>query len=110
MTLGRKLRELRLAAEKTLEQQAKIHCVSITDLNNWEEDLEVPSALKMQEFVDYYDIPEDWLLSRDKTTAIPLSAGDWQLLNMVRPMSDNTKREVISYMECLYDEQSTDTA
>jgi len=66
MTLGQKLKELRVRGNKTLKEQSGIFGVSVNSLSNWEKDKTIPRKSKLEHIAAHYGIPVDFLQS-DKT-------------------------------------------
>jgi len=63
MSLGEKLKNLRLRTGKTLNQQGRILKVSMNSVYRWESNLAVPRKTMLKKMAEYYGVPLDWLLS-----------------------------------------------
>ena len=98
MSLGLKLRSLRIKNNNTLVDQSRIWGVSMNSVYRWENDIAVPRKSTMQMIADYYDVPVDWLLA-DNTTASLVNDVELKLLSMFRQLSDTNQYKVIGYVE-----------
>ena len=98
MSLGEKLRNLRLKGKKTLQEQSAILGVSMNSVYRWEHDLAVPRKSMLKTLADYYSVPLDWLLSESAAASL-VSDIEQKLLCMFRKLSDNSKFKVLGYVE-----------
>ena len=98
MTLGEKLRSLRLKGKKTLYEQSKNLGVSMNSVYRWEHDLAVPRKPMLKTLADYYSVPLDWLLSESSSASL-VNDIEQKLLCMFRKLSDNSKYKVLGYVE-----------
>ena len=101
MSLGEKLRNLRLKTRKTLSEQSKILKVSMNSVYRWEHDLAVPRKPMLRLMADYYGVPLDWLLSESASASL-VSEVELNLLGMFRKLSDNNRYKVLGYVERMY--------
>ncbi|MDR2571894.1 MAG: helix-turn-helix domain-containing protein [Oscillospiraceae bacterium] len=101
MSLGEKLRNLRLKTKKTLSEQSKLLKVSMNSVYRWEHDLTVPRKPMLKLMAEYYGVPIDWLLS-DGSSASLVSEIELNLLGMFRKLSDNNRFKVLGYVERMY--------
>ena len=98
MTLGEKLRNLRLKDKKTLYDQSKIFNVSMNSVYRWEHDLAIPRKPVLKVMADHYGISLDWLMS-ESTAASLVSDVELKLLGMFRTLSDGNRYKVLGYVE-----------
>ena len=98
MSLGEKLRNLRLKTKKTLHEQSKILGVSMNSVYRWEHDLAVPRKSMLKKMADLYAVPLDWLLSESASASL-VSEIEQKLLGMFRKLSDNNRFMVLGYVE-----------
>ena len=98
MSLGEKLRSLRLKGKKTLHEQSAILGVSMNSVYRWEHDLAVPRKSMLKTLADYYSVPLDWLLSESAAASL-VSDIEQKLLCMFRKLSDNSRFKVLGYVE-----------
>ena len=98
MSLGEKLRNLRLKAKKTLQEQSEILGVSMNTVYRWEHNLAVPRKIMLKGLAEHYSVPLEWLLS-DSASASLVSDLEQQLLSMFRKLPDNSKYKVLGYVE-----------
>jgi len=104
MSLGEKLRNLRLKTKKTLSEQSKILKVSMNSVYRWEHDLAVPRKPMLRTMADYYGVPLDWLLSESASASL-VSEIEQSLLGMFRKLPDNSRYKVLGYVERMYIEE-----
>ena len=98
MSLGDKLRNLRLKTRKTLREQSRLIGVSMNSVYRWEHDLTIPRKPTLKLMADYYGVPLDWLLTED-TSASLVNETEQNLLGMFRKLPDKTRYKVIGYVE-----------
>ena len=101
MSLGEKLRNLRLKSRKTLSEQSKILKVSMNSVYRWEHDLAVPRKPMLRLMADYYGVPLDWLLSESASASL-VSEVELNLLGMFRKLSDSNRYKILGYVERMY--------
>jgi len=101
VSLGEKLRNLRLKTRKTLSEQSKILKVSMNSVYRWEHDLAVPRKPMLRMMADYYGVPLDWLLSESASASL-VSEIELNLLGMFRKLSDNNRYKILGYVERMY--------
>ena len=104
MSLGEKLKSLRVKSCKTLKEQGTIFGVSMNTIYRWEHDFAVPRKPKLKKIADHYSVPLDWLLS-DSATAALVSDTEQKLLGMFRELSENNKFKTLGYIEHMCVEQ-----
>ena len=104
MTLGDKLRNLRLKDRKTLKEQSLIFGVSMNSIYRWECNQAVPRKPILVNMADYYLVTYDWLIS-ENTAASLVSDVEMRLLGMFRKLSDPGRYKVLGYVErvCIED-------
>ena len=111
MTVGEKLRYLRLKTKKTLKEQSEIFGVSLNSIYRWEHDLTAPKKSTLRKISEHYDVPLVWLLKEDADEDIierantifrPEDNIEQQLFKMFRKLSDNKKYQILGYMERVY--------
>ncbi|MCL2628791.1 MAG: helix-turn-helix domain-containing protein [Oscillospiraceae bacterium] len=105
MSLGEKLRNLRLKTRKTLCEQSKILSVSMNSVYRWEHDLALPRKPILKMMADYYGVPLDWLLSEISSSSL-ISNSEQVLLSMFRKLPDNSRYKVLGYVERMCVEES----
>lgn len=106
MTLGEKLKNLRLRTKRTLDEQSKLLKVSMNSVYRWEHDLAVPRRPVLKIMADYFGVPLDWLMA-DNSTASLTSDSEQNLLSMFRKLPDSTRYKVLGYVERICVEEST---
>ena len=111
MSLGEKLKSLRLRMRKTLKEESEILGVSLNSVYRWEHDLAAPRKTMLKKIADYYEVPYEWL-SQDggweeqaEKLSVVLPFGhsiEQQLLRFFRKLSDSDQYKVLGYIERLY--------
>jgi len=104
MSLGEKLKGLRMKTKKTLTEQSRILKVSMNSIYRWEHDLAVPRKPTLRIMADYYGVPLDWLLL-DSASASLVSDIEQNLLGMFRKLPDNNRYKILGYVERMYVEE-----
>ena len=98
MSLGEKLRSLRLRSKKTLQEQSELLGVSMNSIYRWEHDLAVPRKPVLNAMAAHFDVPVEWLLS-ENTSASFVSDTEQKLLCMFRQLPDRSRYKVLGYVE-----------
>jgi len=98
MSLGEKLRNLRLKTRKTLCEQSRILNVSMNSVYRWEHDLAVPRRPILKMMADYFGVPLDWLMS-DVSASSLVCESEQILISMFRKLPDNSRYKVLGYVE-----------
>jgi len=104
MSLGEKLRNLRLKTKKTLTEQSRILKVSMNSVYRWEHDLTIPRKPMLRKMADYYGVPLDWLLLEGASASL-VSEVEQDLLGMFRKLPDNNRYKILGYVERMYVEE-----
>jgi transcriptional regulator with XRE-family HTH domain len=98
VSLGGKLRNLRLKGKLTLQEQSALLGVSMNSVYRWEHDLAVPRKTMLKTMANHYSVPLDWLLSESAAASL-VSDIEQKLLCMFRKLSDNSRFKVLGYVE-----------
>ena len=98
MTLGDKLRNLRLKDRKTLKEQSVLFGVSMNSIYRWEHDLATPRKPLLKIMAEYYCVSLDWIIA-ENTAASLVSDVEMKLLSMFRKLPDNSRYKVLGYVE-----------
>jgi len=101
MSLGEKLRSLRLKTRKTLTEQSRILKVSMNSIYRWEHDLALPRKPMLRLMADYYGVPLDWLVAEGSSASL-VSETELNLLGMYRKLSDSSRYKILGYVERMY--------
>ena len=105
MSLGEKLRNLRLKAKKTLGEQSRTLKVSMNSVYRWEHDLTTPRRPMLKFIADYYGVPLDWLLMEGASASL-VTEVEQDLLGMFRKLPDNNRYKILGYVERMYVEEN----
>jgi transcriptional regulator with XRE-family HTH domain len=110
MSVGDKLKGLRLKFRRTLKDQSKMLGVSLNSVYRWEHDLASPRKSMMRKIASLYEVPLEWLLQEsDEEYIRPI--GDvlylgqnieQQLLRFFRKLTDREQYKVLGYVERIY--------
>jgi len=113
MSVGKRMRTLRLKTKRTLKEQSELFGVSLNSVYRWEHDLASPKKSLLRKMADYYDVPYEWLLHGNVTEEslddiVNMSGTnnlEKQLVRMFRNLSNNNKYKVLGYVEriCIQD-------
>ena len=108
MSIGERLKKLRVNAKKTLKEESELFNVSLNSIYRWEHNLCVPRKLILKRVADYYDVPFEWLLhggiggdSADCDGCI-LNAernAEQKILKMLKKLSESSKYKILGYIE-----------
>ena len=98
MSVGKKLKDLRVKNNKTLKEQGEVFGVSLNTVYRWEHGLTLPKTAVLNKIANYYDVPLNWLLKdyHENDTI------ENQLLKMFNNLSENNKYKVFGYIERIY--------
>jgi len=98
MSLGEKIRSLRLRSKRSLKDQSKLMRVSMNSLYRWEHDLVIPRRPMLERISDCYDVTIDWLLS-DSTLPSLVNETENKLLGLYRTLPGPVRYKVLGYVE-----------
>ena len=104
MSLGEKLRSLRLKTKKTLKEQSLLLRVSMNSIYRWEHDITLPRKPMLRRMADYYGVPLDWLMMEGASASL-VSEVEQNLLGMYRKLPENNRYKVLGYVERMYVEE-----
>jgi len=111
MSIGGKLKNLRLKMKKTLKDESEIFNVSINTIYRWEHGLTVPRKSSLKKIAAYYGVTLEWLISdgsgKENTKCSdcipniesPENNIEQLLLKMFRKFSENNKYKILGYIE-----------
>jgi len=111
MSIGEKLKSLRLRMRKTLKEESEILGVSLNSVYRWEHDLASPRKSMLKKIAEYYEVPLDWLIQESAwednierlSVVLPFEFSiEQQLLRFFRKLSENDQYKVLGYIERLY--------
>ena len=117
MTVGEKLRCMRLMSNKTLKEQSVAFNVSLNTVCRWEHGLASPRKSRMSQIADHYDIPLKWLSQESDEGYMSVLASEAeapenelerQLLRMFRKLTNSGRYEAMSLIERIYREGTDD--
>jgi len=113
MSVGSRLRILRLKSKRTLKEQSDLFGVSLNSVYRWEHDLASPKKSLLMKMAEFYSVPFEWLLHGnisgagfESVTGIPeQDTTEKQLIRMFRSLSCNNRYKVLGYVEriCVQD-------
>jgi len=114
MTIGDKLRNLRIMSKKTLKEQSEIFGVSLNSVYRWEHGLTMPKRSVLKRMSEYYEVPLLWLLQESddegmngngngsELYASPENGSEQKLLKMYRKLPESYKYKILGYVERVY--------
>ena len=113
MSIGARLRTLRLKSKRTLKEQSELFGVSLNSVYRWEHDIASPKKTLLRRIAEFYEVPFEWLLyGKAPETVVEgvsfLSESnntEKQLMRMFRSLSSNNRYKVLGYVEriCIQD-------
>jgi transcriptional regulator with XRE-family HTH domain len=110
MSLGEKLRSLRLREKRTLKTQSELCGVKLNTVFRWEHDLAVPRETELRMIAELHGVPVAWLtLEGDAEDRLDYDNIDQQLFNMFDKLSNNQKYQILGYIERVYLEGPSST-
>jgi len=100
MSLGEKLRKLRLKEKRTLQAQSELCGVKLNTVFRWEHDMAKPKEAELERIAELHGIPAAWL-SRDCDANNSAESGniDQQLFSLFEKLSDSQKYMILGYIE-----------
>lgn len=114
MSLGEKLRNLRLSEKHTLKEQSEILGVSLNSVYRWEHDLTIPRKSILKAMADLYNVSLEWLLLEslgenvmDRTDEANMNNVEKQLVGTFRKLTESNKYKVLGYVEHMSIEDSS---
>ena len=107
MTVGEKLKSLRLQIKKTLKEESEMFNVSLNTVYRWEHNLTTPGKRVLQRIADFYNVSAEWLIyghteeSSDCGANIQTNENnaERQLLCMFGKLSENNRYKLLGYIE-----------
>ena len=98
MSLGKKLKSLRLKENRTLKTQSELYGVTLNKLFRWEHDLAVPNKVELEKIAEFLGVPLSSLLQ----DTVEHDHIDQQLFEMLNKLSENQKYKILGYIERVY--------
>ena len=111
MSVGERLRSLRMRSKKTLKEQSESFGVSVNSVYRWEHDLAKPRAAVLKKMAEHYGVSYEWLAHGNTRDDGHKFSGDvhgheddieMQLLRMFRKLTTNNKYKILGYVERVY--------
>jgi transcriptional regulator with XRE-family HTH domain len=111
MSAGKKLRELRKKANKTLQESADIFGVKLNAVYRWEHDQASPDGEMLKKIADFYGAPPDWLQRDDEDEGSAecgngaqnsLCATEQRIMKILKKLPENCKHRILGYVEHIY--------
>ena len=102
MTIGEKLKQLRLASKRTLKQHGDFFCVSMNTVYRWEHDLVMPRKDTLKKISAHYNVPMVWLMCDDNESYESHNAIDRQFLSLLNKLTVQDQYKVLGYLERTY--------
>jgi len=113
MSIGSRLRTLRIKTKRTLKEQSELFGVSLNSVYRWEHDLASPKKSLLRKMADFYDVPYEWLLHgnvseetlENVVSMSEANSAEKQLIRMFKNLSSNNRYKVLGYVEriCIQD-------
>jgi transcriptional regulator with XRE-family HTH domain len=113
MSIGERLKTLRVSMNRTLREQSEVLDVSLNSIYRWEHDMVKPKISMLEKMAEVYDVSLNYLLQGDNDEEdieqIGESNIEQQLLKMFRKMPENKKHKILGYIERIYIENIEET-
>ena len=115
MSIGERLRKLRINMKKTLKEESELLNISLNTVYRWEHNLNVPRKSALKKIAYYYDVPFEWLVYGNsgeeniKCDGYILNAErntEQKILKMLRELSENNKYKILGYIERMCEEEA----
>ena len=104
MSLGEKLKYLRLKSKTTLNEQGRVLNVSMNSVYRWEHGIAVPRNSMIRKIAAYYCVPVDWLLSDVASSALG-RVSERALLQSFKKLSEKNKNRLLLIAERMTDDE-----
>ena len=98
MTLGEKIRTLRIRSNRSLREQGSILRVSINSLYRWEHDMVIPRREMLTRISECYGVSLEWLVS-DRSVPSLVNEAESKLLGLYRTLPTQVRYKVLGYVE-----------
>jgi len=103
MTLGEKLRNLRLKEKRTLQAQSELCGVKLNTIFRWEHDMSLPREKHLKKIAELHCIPVVWLTQdREIKDHKEYDNITQQLLYIFNNLAYNQKYRILGYIEHIY--------
>ena len=110
MSIGERLRLLRIDSKRTLKEQSGVFGVSLNTVYRWEHNLSMPRKIALNRIASHYKVSMGWLLLGNDEAAksdadsdnLPGNDIESQILKMCRQLSERSKYKVLGYVERIY--------
>ena len=100
MTIGEKLKSLRVRMGMTLKEQSEILGVSLNTVYRWESNMTIPRRGTLIAIAKHYGVSTEWLLN-EKTLAEEIDHMQRRLLDMFKQLSWENRYKIWIYLEFL---------
>ena len=109
MSLGAKIKSLRLKAKRTLQSESELYGVKLNTLFRWEHDSAIPKEADLQKIAELHDVPIAWLtLDTEGDDQDEKDSIDQELFRMFSKLTNNQKYKILGYIERVYIEGTSD--
>ena len=111
MSIGQRLKKLRVSMKKTLREEGAIFNVSLNTVYRWEHDLSAPRKSTLRKVAEFYGVSYEWILGGREAKGIdeyddytfdfddPEMNIDHKILKMISKFSNNNKYKIMGYIE-----------
>ena len=115
MSIGDRLKKLRLNEKKTLKEKGEAFNVSLNSIYRWEHNLCTPRKSVLKKIADFYDVPFEWLLHGndtdlnkrcDECILNPERNIEQTILKALKKLSQNNRYRVLGYIERMSEEKN----
>jgi len=114
LSIGERLKKLRLSTKKTLKEVSEILGISLNTVYRWEHDLCTPRKSVIKKMADFYGVQSEWILTGegqqdsadyDGRAFTPVTDVEQKILKMIRRLPESKKHSIIGYIDRIYMEE-----
>lgn len=98
MTLGERIKELRLQNGMSQQQLGDLTGCTRAAVSIWELDKQMVSVDNLLELCEIFDVNMDYLLGRTKITKYTLSLSEMRLIEKYRGVDEDTRDDVLKLL------------
>jgi len=103
MSLGERIKSLRLKEKRTLQAQSELCGVKLNTVFRWEHDIAMPKDAELKKIAELHGVPITWLTQDcDIKDCTEYDRINKQLFRMFDKLSYGQKHKVLGYIERLY--------
>ncbi|MCL1848625.1 MAG: helix-turn-helix domain-containing protein [Clostridiales bacterium] len=107
MTMGKRIKSLRLGMDLTLKEMSAMLGVSLNTVYRWEHDLVAPRKGALNRMAEEFQVPLKWLMygvtvEEGNPSISPDDRFEQNLLRMCRRLSEASRYKILGYAERIW--------